>query len=53
MLAILTTVVIIGLLLAIIFGVLGLSIFLWPLYLDIAVIGLIILICRRNKKKNG
>lgn len=52
MLGILTTIVIIGILLTVIFGWLGLSIFLWPLYLDIAIIVLIVLICRYNKKHN-
>lgn len=53
MLGIIFTIVIIGILLTVIFGSLGLAIFLWPLYLDVAIIVLIILICRYFKKKKG
>lgn len=53
MLGILTTIVIIGVLLTVIFNFLGLGIFLWPLYLDVAIVVLIVLIVRHNRKKNG
>lgn len=53
MLGILTTIVIIGVLLTVIFNFLGLGIFLWLLYLDIAIVVLIVLIIRHSKRKNG